>query len=102
MGEIIKLEPRDPFPSRKAAPSERAPDDDSIEQATHRLIETVAQLIQTLETSHRRIRVLIDSISDPEASARLAKDHAMLSSALRDAKEKAISLGLAEPDEEKS
>ncbi|WP_072396730.1 hypothetical protein [Hyphomicrobium sp. CS1GBMeth3] len=102
MGKIIKLQPRDPFTSGHGKPDERASDADSIEQATQRLIETVAQLIQTLETSHRRIRVLIDSIPDPEASARLARDHAMLSAALRDAKEKAISIGLAETDDEKS
>jgi hypothetical protein len=70
----------------------------SIALATERMAESVADLIQTLEASHRRIRILIDGIPDPEAAARLGSDLATLSAALRDAKAKAIATGLLKPN----
>lgn len=85
MGKIIKLPPRADRP---------VPPPEPVEQATQRLSGTVAELIRTLEASHRRIRVLIDTVPDPAVAARLARDHAILSAALRDAKAKAVSVGL--------
>lgn len=97
MGEIIELRPSDPLGMRsvEAGP---APSPDPIGEATQRLIQTLGELIRTLEASHRRIRILIDAIPDAETAARLARDLATLSAALRDAKAKAASLGLMKSD----
>lgn len=88
MGKIIELRPLAPSPGDAA----EQPAQDTIEAATNRLMASVAELIGILEASHRRIRVLIDAIPDPEAAARLARDHATLSAALWDAKAKVAAL----------
>jgi hypothetical protein len=97
MGKIIELRPP-PTPSQTGgAEAQPASELTSIEVATHRLMESVAELIGILEASHRRIRVLIDSIPDRDAAARLARDHATLSAALQDAKTKVATLSLPDP-----
>lgn len=100
MGEIIRLYPRAPLPQGGRA-DDPAPEATSveIEEVTQRLMESVSELIRTLEASHRRIRALIDTIPDADASARLARDHAALAAALRDAKAKAASVGLVKADD---
>ncbi len=95
MGKIIKLRPLNPPPETRGAEKQPASGLTSIEAATNRLMGSVGELIGILEASHQRIRVLIDSIPDPEAAARLARDHAALSAALRDAKAKVAALGLS-------
>lgn len=95
MGKVIKLPPRDPAPPPGGEADRQTQNAGPVTQASARLIETVGDLIRALEASHRRLRVLIDSIPDAEVSARLARDLAVLSAALRDAKAKAANVGLA-------
>lgn len=97
MGKIIELRPRDPPPPQGGTGQGAPSDQDTIENATRRLIGTVGELVKVLEESHRRIRTLIDAIPDAEVSARLARDHAVLAAALRDAKAKVASMTLEEP-----
>jgi hypothetical protein len=97
MGKIIELRPRDMPPPHGEDGANPTPGPASIEDATQRLIGSVRELIRILEMSHQRIRVLIDMIPDEDAAARLARDHALLSAALREAKAKVVSLGLKDP-----
>lgn len=95
MGKIVELRPRrfsPGDPSREATHQQA-----SIEEATSRLMVSVGDLIGILEASHDRIRALIDTIPDAEAAARLSRDHAKLSAALWDAKEKVATLAKPEP-----
>lgn len=92
MGKVVELHPRERPPSQSDRHGHV-----SIEQATDRLIESLGELIRILEASHQRIQVLIDTIPDADAAARLARDHANLSEALRDAKAQVASLARKEP-----
>lgn len=95
MGKIVELRPRlsSPGGTSRDGTHEQAP----IEEATSRLMVSVGDLIGILEASHERIRALIDTIPDAEAAARLSRDHAKLSAALQDAKEKVAILARPEP-----
>lgn len=97
MGKIIELHPPTTPPETGGIEAQPASELISIEVATHRLMDSVGELIGILEASHRRIRVLIDAIPDPDAAARLARDHATLSAALQDAKTKVATLNLPGP-----
>jgi hypothetical protein len=69
----------------------------ALEQSARGLLASAEHLVETLEASLACIRARIDSIPDAEVSARLEKEHAILSAALRDAKAKVVSLGLTHP-----
>jgi predicted DNA-binding protein (UPF0251 family) len=98
MGKIVELRPRDMPPPPRGVDGGQM---QGQQEASVQLMASVGELIRILEASHRRIRVLIDAIPDADAAARLGRDHATLSAALRDAKLKIASLdvvGRAEPE----
>jgi hypothetical protein len=101
MAKIIELHPavRSPVnPSLfdAAGPPIPISDEDPVLHATGRLVHAFGDLVAALEASHRRIRMLIDTVPDPEAKARLGRDLATLSAALKDARAKAAAVGLLE------
>mgnify|MGYP000906945122 CR=1 FL=1 len=94
MGQIIELRPlrqQAPGVPRTEAPQREVA---SVDEAVQRLGGSVAELIRTLEESHRRIRLVIYSIPDAAVAARLTQDLADLSAALGKAKAKACATGL--------
>jgi len=94
MGEIIELRRREGLPP---APESGAEGDvaaalSALERSARGLVASAEHMVETLEASLKCIRERIDTIPDAEVSARLEREHAILSAALRDAKAKVVSM----------
>lgn len=64
----------------------------SVQQSARLAASDVESAIEMIQTQLEGIRKQIDAIPDAEVSERLARDHAILTDALRYAREKAVSI----------
>lgn len=95
MGEIIELRRRENAPAAESSPDGEVGEAlRALERSARGLVASTEHMVETLEASLKCIRERIDTIPDAKVSARLEREHAILSAALRDAKAKVISMGL--------
>lgn len=103
-GRIVPLHRRGPpAPPHEAGRREFATALRSMEQSARLIVSDAEAMIGNLEAQLSRVQDQIAVIADAETSERLAREHAVISAALRQAKSEVASLGAAcETDGERS
>jgi len=92
MDNVIELRPRDAGSRAGAADTSARQTVNALAGSMRRLVGSAEDLVETLEASLARIRLVIDTVVDRETRNRLAGDHVALSAALRDAKAQLASI----------